>query len=663
MNSYPNPFDITKAVDFTDAEIKDTWVTWPSNSIQSVVDPRSPMPTFLAGGKGGGRTHLLRHYSYPLQRLRHADDLLNGLQNDGYIGVYLRCGGLNSSRFAGKGHSSDQWAAVFAFYMDVWLGRMTLDLIADLYASAELPLDSPEIGSFVDDVVALFDAPLHLSDIRSFRVLRRVFEEQQRAMDVTINNVPLTGDLTIPILASPGHIVFGIPRAAARCLRVLADMSFVYLLDEYENLREPQQRYVNTLIREKQQPSCFLIGSRLYGLRTHATLSAEEVNKEGSEYQLVILEHLYRHDHSLYHEFCDTIVERRLRAARLGTLADRSLEAQFDAPNGSLEERAYRHVTERLGEAARPWMERLRLQLRNSEYSRDAGGIVGQMELPDNPMHEKLAILLLYRAWADGSPLATAAPRIRADIATLVGQTGATENLQTTYRHYKRDLYAQLLKRLGLPGEYYGFADFVRMSGYLPRNLLVLLKGMTRWSIFLGQQPFATPVSLRAQTEGVREASDWFLRDSKGFGRDGEDTDRAIRRLGRLFQEMRYSDKPVEVGCSSFSTHRQGLTEAARKTLDNAVQRSLIVEIAGGRPDRNTGVLHHKYQLNPMLAPRFGLSLGRRGDASFPIALVNSVFDPVVRESVFWRFCRDFLTRLQPPFTATAKDQGYLPLW
>ena len=133
MNSYRNPFDITKAVDFTDAEIKDTWVTWPSNSIQSVVDPRSPMPTFLAGGKGGGRTHLLRHYSYPLQRLRHADDLLNGLQNDGYIGVYLRCGGLNSSRFAGKGHTFDQWAAVFAFYMDIWLGRMLLDLVADLY--------------------------------------------------------------------------------------------------------------------------------------------------------------------------------------------------------------------------------------------------------------------------------------------------------------------------------------------------------------------------------------------------------------------------------------------------------------------------------------------------------------------------------------------------
>ena len=482
-------------------------------------------------------------------------------------------------------------------------------------------------------------------------------------MDVTINNVPLTGDLTIPILAGPGRIVFGIPRAAARCLRVLTDMSFVYLLDEYENLTEPQQRYVNTLIREKQQPSCFLIGSRLYGLRTHATLSAEEVNKEGSEYQLVILENLYRRDHSLYHEFCDTIVKRRLSGARLGALSDESLEAHFDVPDGFLEERAYRHVTERVGEAARPWMQRLRRQLRDSEYARDAGSIVAQMELPDNPLREKLGIFLLYREWADGTPLATAAPRIRADMATLAGHPGVTDTLLTTYRHYRRDLYAQLLKSLGLPGEYYGFANFVRMSGYLPRNLLVLLKGMTRWSIFLGQQPFSTPVSLRAQTEGVREASDWFLRDAMGFGRDAEDTDRAIRRLGRLFQEMRYSDKPVEVGCSSFSTHRQGLTEGARKTLDNAVQRSLVVEIQRGRPDRNTGVLHHKYQLNPMLAPSFGLSLGRRGDGSFPIALVNSVFDPIVRESAFWRHCRDFLTRFQPPFAATARDQGRLPLW
>src|SRR5262249_44751398 len=161
------------------------------------------------------------------------------------------------------------------------------------------------------------------------------------------------------------------------------------------------------------------------------------------------------------------------------------------------------------------------------------------VQFPESPLHEKFAIFLLYRSWAAGEDLGEASKSHRAAVEKLVAGAKRTGEVATTYKHYRHDLYAQLLDDLGQQQEYYGFEDFVRMSGYLPRNLLVVLKQVTRWSLFFGDNPFrGSKMSLKAQREGVREAGEWFLSDAKGLGRVGEETQLAIRRLASLFREM-----------------------------------------------------------------------------------------------------------------------------
>src|SRR4051812_854641 len=89
-----NPFNVTKAVDFSDAQIATTWVDFKAEEggFFSLADPTSPMPRILLGGKGSGRTHLMRYYSATLQRLRHADDP-QAVLADRYLGIYFRCSG------------------------------------------------------------------------------------------------------------------------------------------------------------------------------------------------------------------------------------------------------------------------------------------------------------------------------------------------------------------------------------------------------------------------------------------------------------------------------------------------------------------------------------------------------------------------------------------
>ncbi len=622
------------------------------------------MPRFLAGGKGGGRTHLLRYFSYALQRLRHKGDIIQGIRRDGYVGIYFRCGGLNSSRFAGKRQDADTWATIFSYYTEVWLGRLTIDLIADLFTEASQEIEVDEARGFVEAVVNLFDVRVSLpfNGADPLRDLAGAFHSIQRQLDIAINNAALTHRLDIKIGASPGRLVFGIPTAATEHLQILSGLVFAYLLDEYENLTLEQQHYVNTLIREKQLPTTFLVGSRLYGLRTHETLSAGEENRQGSEYDLVILEDTYRSQAHSYDAFCRGIVQRRLREFGFDIGPRPDFRDYFFRPSVSLEERASQHTIGRVQPGAtRPWLERLERQLRDAGRGADVPILLAQSQFPESPLVEKFAIFLLYRAWADGDNLVEASNLNRTKITRLLEGTERTGKLATTYKHYRHDLYAQLLADLGLPQEYYGFDEFVRMSGYLPRNLLVVLKQVTRWSLFLAEKPFGgDKISLRAQGEGVREASTWFLSDAKSLGRIGEETQLAIRRLASLFRDMRFSDKPVEVSCSAFATDRQGLSPSAARTLDEAVSHSLILVVPNGRRERNTRILQHKYQLNPMLAPLFDLSLALRGSASFSTDMLNVIFDSAVSDSSFGTMRRKLLARMQAPFQNGSTQNGLL---
>lgn len=537
-----NPFEVTKAVDFSDEEIAQTWVDLPGGGFQALAPPRSPMPRFLVGGKGGGRTHLMRYYSFPLQRLRHQDDVLEGVLRDGYIGIYLRCSGLNASRFSGKGSESDTWAAVFAHYLDVWLGRLVVNTLAELL-DGHATADEDELGTFARNMTSLFtDLEPDQSPITGLDSLSTHLRLLQRSLDSAVNNAALTRRLDLNISTNPGALTFGIPTLASRAFAKLSDVRVAYLIDEFENLSVDQQMYVNTLVREKELPSTFLIGSRLWGIKTHRTLSGDEDNKLGSEFELTVLESTYQEPGHKYAQFCQEIVRRRLEASNIGTVRDR--DALFEVPiEPSIEERA-RSLCKDLSRESSPWMKQLRDSLLAADLSaKDADRIAHLLALPEDPLGEKYALLSYYRLWADGVDFDTAASQAAEQASERLVPSS---KVRESYKHYRRDLYAQILHQLGLGQEYYGLDTFIQVSGYLPRNLLIVLKQVTRWALFLDDRPFqGGQVSLRAQTQGVLEASRWFLSDATGLGRLGADSQRSIRRLGEYLAAHRFAQSQL----------------------------------------------------------------------------------------------------------------------
>ncbi len=197
----------------------------------------------------------MRYMSFPVQKLRYGEDLIERIRLDGYIGLYMRCGGLNSSRFKGKGQSEEIWRDVFAYQLEIWLAQIVVQVVREL-------VQHHPIERSLEDIIArsateLFDAEVELEEY-SLEGIAKYLSEMQRQLNVAVNNVSLTKTLDSCIRATPGSLVFGLPRILADKVSILSKVSFLYLIDEFENLTDYQQVHINTLLRERQPPTSFV---------------------------------------------------------------------------------------------------------------------------------------------------------------------------------------------------------------------------------------------------------------------------------------------------------------------------------------------------------------------------------------------------------------------
>jgi hypothetical protein len=656
-----NPFNITKSDDFSDQDINDYWVDISSGGFARLAKPTSPMPMLILGGKGSGKTHLMRHFSYPLQRIRYGDDLIGGIREDKYIGIYLRCGGLNSARFRNKGQTDETWADIFAYYMELWLSQLTLRIVEDAFASIS---NVPET-EIVKELSLLVHKSGHTSPPSRLSELGEMLGGLQRELDSAINNSAITRNLGVTIAITRGDLIFGIPRIISEHVGELRGCLYLYLIDEFENLSESQQKYVNTLLRERKSPCSFKIGARLYGVRTYSTFSADEENKEGSEFEVLRLDAMLR-GNKRYAEFSRRLVAKRLvefsrtmpeaKGLRpdLGSL-DKSFE-ELPKSKFSAAETAY--VIEKYEGRERPYFSLLRQHLeqglktgaapgvRNTE---DVERVISLLSAAKFPLLEKLNIFLLYQEWSAKTDLTQAAKTIAKECEQYIRANGKEGRYERRLHHFKADLLAQLYRDTDQRQRYVGFSTLVEISSGLPRILLIVLKHIFAWAIFNGEKPFqGIPISCRSQEAGVLEASEWFYQDARMIGRDGQFVMDGINRLGTLFRRIRFSEKPSECSCATFSTDVSRCSEASRRVVNLAEQWSLLIDV-GHQRDRNTGRVDRKYQLNRMLAPRWDLAIYRRGVLALTPQEVNAVFDS---EHVpeFDRLAQMRVARMRAPF-------------
>lgn len=654
-----NPFNVTKSVDLTDEEIHTYWVDFSGKEgFVDLVKPKSPMPMFILGSKGSGKTHVMRYMSYPLQRIRYGSDILSKLEEDGYVGLYMRCSGLNSARFQGKGQTDDAWDAVFAFQFEIWLGQIVLETAINL-----LQHDKDTQNEFDKEackkILDLFDVhpnrtPTNLSELLVH------LRESQRAVDVIVNNAAISQELPVKITLTPGRLLFGIPKVLSEIIPCFKNVNFLYLVDEFENLTVSQQRHLNTLIRERENPCSFRIGARLYGIRTFVTNNADELNKEDSEYEVLELDKMLRKNFKDYKTFATKLVLDRLKkqdylkndSNKNSVFLDQAFEV-FDT--SGLMESSLSFINNKYSNRERPYFQKLRDYLNKNldlvpgiDSPSDVEKVIHKLSFPDFPILEKMNIFILYQKWKSGSDLLITADSIRDSCKHFAKSQDSNSEYGRKYQHFRLDLLAQLLRECDQKQVYTGANTFIDMSWGIPRNLLVLFKNIFSWATFKGESPFTGgKTSISAQTEGVSEAANWFYRDARTKGEDGKAVQDSVERLGTLFRAIRYSPKPSECELTTFSYDTTTVSDEANHIIDIATKWSLLIDI-GNQFDRNSDRVDRKLQINRMIVPRWGLSLSSRGAIALTDKEINIIFSFKGSES-FNDLLKTRVERMTPP--------------
>lgn len=658
-----NPFDDTKASYFSPDQILDLWVD-PEPGVQLLhhFHPTGSMPMYIRGGKGCGKTHLMRRCSFEVQRKRMTMPLADEIRRSGYLGIWIPLNGLNTGRFSQDERASPLWQSLFECYVEFWFAQRMLETFGDAFEGT--PVLSQSESAVVLRIVELFGRPPR--GVARMDGLRQHLRDQQREVDTAVNTYAVSGELTVDegVMSTPrGSLIFGIPKILGECFESLNAVRFVYLVDELENLTEAQQSYVATLVRHLEPPSTFRIGVRRYGERTHRTHSAAEENKPGAEFHHYDIDEEFRRERNGYENFARHLCAKRLLAKQVVRDDDlsavaASLDAFFvDLPRTRLGDEEASLVRLDAEPKRRRHLVKLAQKLNLAPGVFLRGGtsrestiqfVLRQVSEATHPLLEKFNVYRFYCAWSNGQGLVDAASGVRSDCADYINGTNGSQYAEA-FEHFRDDMLAQLFRENKLAQRYLGFSTFVSMSDGLPRALLNILRYVYRWGSFNGESMFSpAAIAEASQVGGVAEASDWFFQECSVPGKDGLAMARGIGRLGNLLRLCRFADKPTEPSPLGFSVEFESLREEAQQVITMACARSLLIELPRGQRRRNDSGIDHKYRLNRMLAPHWDLPIRFKGTMALKPDEVNAIFDPAA-EAEYRLVLRDYKSRLNAP--------------
>lgn len=619
-----NPFKIIKATNLQDEKIVNYWVDiynqqTNQDSFKKLLSPESASPMIILGGKGSGKTHILRFYSYLAQKIRALRDqrtILEQLQSEGFMSVYLELENFAFERFAGSNIPEKRWNEWYYYYLNIILTETFLTQIVDLIDSFNVnDFDMTKIKQFVDE--HFFDADK--LEISSIHDLLKIIKNSHKSIDKKLSNISTGLDTTfeglVLLFDTRSHKFFDVVHHIMHSSQLLQNIRVVFLIDQLEDLSEQQQIYTNSIIRHPKYSETISLrfAGRLHAIKTVDTFSDKE-KILNAEVEIKYLENFMIDDKDskrTHENFSIRLCQKRLENVMNENLSDDKIKSSFSDYNltESLEKIIKKHPNSKERHHFKDLKEKLELYQPNLGLNgKSINMIIDNLSYPQDPLIEKKNIYLLYQAWSkDKKDLVTVSLEIKKSLVEYLNNQ-TSMHTTTTLDHIQDSLQYQLLKRYHLPIYYCGFSSILNYTLLNPRSFVNILKFMYEHCGFADEKLFfGDPVSCKVQNRAIREASEWFWSDAIN---DIEEKKviTVIKRLSEFFKKIRLADKPYEKTLISFAYDDDEINEETRKIIKSAQEHSLLIEDKDGKKPKNKkGVLYKKFQINPMLTIKWDL--------------------------------------------------------
>ena len=239
----------------------------------------TPRPCVLVGGRGTGKTTVLRCLSYDgrFELEKHNSATIPQWP---YFGFYYRVNTNRVTAFRGEELTARQWERVFAHYLNLVFCGQVVEFL-NWYAT-NAPAGAPLAPAVCRDVAGA----LYIEPAEDQAQLLENLHRGRRRFESFLNNLD---PASLPPLSLQGQAIDDLCQSVLELPQFLGKNLF-FIVDEFENLLDYQQVVLNTLIKHCGSHYTFKIGVRDLGWRKRSTLNENEQLVSPADYERIDIE-------------------------------------------------------------------------------------------------------------------------------------------------------------------------------------------------------------------------------------------------------------------------------------------------------------------------------------------------------------------------------------
>jgi hypothetical protein len=597
-NKKQNPFSISKASDLSNEDIQNFWVD--GINFSDFIDPSSLKPKIIVGGKGSGKTHLMKRFSYDVQILEKKT-IASIIKDDCYIGIFMRASTLLGGRF---NHTKDKkkWQAIFYYYFELFFTKTYLFPVLE-----QLEYEYPDKkDQLVKEILDLFDKEIEAETLSN---IKKRLSDEVKKINRCVNDYLFDNDSINDInhIVSRTELIFGIPKVVKSVFKdipKIEQLTFNYFIDEFENFEPQQQRYIQTLVRESGDICTFRIGIRSHAFNsdTLKTEHSSERNKMGSETESIYLDDWLMADKKKYRDFALEIIQKKFNPENILDIKEYKifLLRLFDESSGRICDS---------GKAFKSLTAELKKNVTNSVIQ----GIIKNLKT-DDPLMDKLNIYNFYKNKEEDY----------LKRSEFVKKNGVSNNDK---EKQKENMKAQLYEEnLDTNPIYLGLDAFIKISDFNPRHMINIMGYVYDWVDYC-EGDMSKKIPYKEQIHSERKLLLWFKDDYDTSGKYGHQLSLYIDKFCRYLKAVRFSPKPIDTSVTSFFVSQENYMKY-KEQFDSLSKRMIIIKKKERKgKNKNAHTLEYQFRINFVYSEKYQLPLIDRGTIEVDNSVLNVIFD------------------------------------
>ena len=562
----------------------------------------SRKPKLIIGGRGCGKTMLLRYLSHQSSFSRSRFTI--GGRELHHIGLYWRADTQFANAMQRRGVTPETWSSAFEHFAALLIGLEFLRSLESIANSSFVGFDDESLDQIRFPSASAFDP--EMPDTR--RDLETTLQRGLHVLESWVSDVRKAPE---PKFLPGIRFVRTLIKDLSQHCPLFKEACFFIYIDEYENLVEYQQELVNTWVKSSENPLIFNIAMKRNGFRTRRTVGAESISDIHDFRQHDIEGYLERDFSVLAAEILTLRLDSRSgvqneASLRLneprGLIARKDPEyrrgvvsrAEYLLPGTSEEQIAFEVFADKaLLDTLRERIEKA-LKARMSDLSPD---LFMRRQLPKASI---IAPALLFRKNLDPELVLRELDKM---------ERGESSRFTDWVHNNFVGCVLQLYVPFSRPCPFYaGFTTFCQMAHGNIRYLLELCYRC------LARSEELSVTSPHVQAEAARQASAAFLKEVRSFGSKGNQLYQFVLELGSLFSLAHLRDTQSESEQTHFAIKEGGRALSAddRSFLSEAIKWSVLFESEPTKIKSENDIEYVDYVLNPIYAPYFHISYRKR---------------------------------------------------